>query len=40
MVQTNLAFDVVYDDAISTLLVYLLSVILFHVHFDVSYNKR
>jgi hypothetical protein len=40
MVQTNLAFDVIYDDAISMPLVYLLSTISFHVYFDVSWNKR
>jgi hypothetical protein len=40
MVQTNLEFEVVYDDAVSMPLVYLLSIISFHVHFDVSYNKR
>jgi hypothetical protein len=40
MVQTNLAFDVIYDDAISMTLVYLLSTISFHVYFDVSCNKR
>ena len=39
MVQTNLAFEVVYDDAISMPLVYLLPVVSFDVHFDVSYNK-
>jgi hypothetical protein len=40
MVQTNLAFVVVYDDTIYVPLVYLLSVVSFHVHFDVSCNKR
>jgi hypothetical protein len=40
MVQTNLAFDVIYDDAISMPLVYLLSTISFHAYFDVSCNKR
>jgi hypothetical protein len=40
MVQTNLAFEVVYDDAISMTLVYLLSTISFHAYFDVAYNKR
>jgi hypothetical protein len=36
MVETNLAFEVVYDDAISMPLVYLLSIVSFHVYFDVS----
>jgi hypothetical protein len=40
MVQTNFAFEIVYEDVISMPLVYFLSTILFHVHFDVSYNKR
>jgi hypothetical protein len=40
MVQTNLAFKVVYDDAIPMPLVYLLSAVSFHAHFDVSCNKR
>jgi hypothetical protein len=40
MVQTNLAFEVIYDDAISMPLVYFLSIVSFHVHFDVSNNKR
>jgi hypothetical protein len=40
MVQTNLEFEVVYDDAMSIPLVYLLSTISFHVYFDVSCNKR
>jgi hypothetical protein len=40
MVQTNLAFGVVYDDVITMPLVYLLSTISFHVYFDVSYNTR
>jgi hypothetical protein len=40
MVQTNLALEVAYDDAISLPLVYLLSSIPFHVHLHVSWNKR
>jgi hypothetical protein len=40
MVQTNLAFKVVYDDAIPMPLVYLLSAVSFHAHFNVSCNKR
>jgi hypothetical protein len=39
MVQTNLAFEIVYDVVISMPLVYLLSIVSFHAHFDVSCNK-
>jgi hypothetical protein len=39
MVQNNLLFEDVYDDAISMPLVHLLSIVSFHVHFDVSCNK-
>jgi hypothetical protein len=35
-----MTFQVVYGDAISMPLVYLLSIASFHVHFDVSNNKR
>jgi hypothetical protein len=38
MVETNLEFEVVYDDAISMPLVYLFSIVSFHVYFDVSYK--
>jgi hypothetical protein len=40
MVQTNFAFDIIYDDAISMTLAYLPSVVSFHVHLHVSCNKR
>jgi hypothetical protein len=40
MVQTNLAFEVVYDDAISMPLVCVLSTISFHAYFDVSSNNE
>jgi hypothetical protein len=40
MVQTNLAFEVVYDDDILMLLVYLLLVVSFHMHLDVSCKER
>jgi hypothetical protein len=38
MVQTNLAFEFLYHDVISMPLVYLLSIVSFHVHFGVSCN--
>jgi hypothetical protein len=40
MVQTNLAFEVVYDDVIAMPLVYLLSIVSFHVQLDVSCKER
>jgi hypothetical protein len=40
MVQNNLEFEVVYEDVISMLLVYLLSTISFLAYFDVFCNKR
>jgi hypothetical protein len=40
MVQSKWAFGSVYDDVIFMPSIYLLSIASFHVHFDVSCNKR
>jgi hypothetical protein len=40
MVQSNLAFEVVYDDVLYKPLDHLLSTVPFSTHFGVSYNKR